>query len=115
MKSLILKGSLLLLLLATCLSCQKSGWILDGTWVRVCEVSSPEMERGEKYEYLVFERDGKVNNWFETAEGVRTSQFTLSYTLSDNVIHFTGHTLTIRENALLGSSGSHSSVVFYRQ
>ena len=108
MKSLILKGSLLLLLLTTCLSCQKS-WILDGTWVRVCEASY-EMKIGAKYEFVVFHQNGTASLWYETAEGIKLNQFTETYRLNDNIVSFAGYELTIRETSLVGSS-----VIFFRQ
>ena len=106
----ILFGALLL----SCLSCQKS-WILDGTWIRVCETSSREAEEGIKYEYLVFNQNGTVEVWFETAERVKMNRFTHSYTISDNMVSFIGHKLTIREHLLMGSSGSNNTACFYRQ
>lgn len=112
MKSLILKGSLLLLLLTTCLSCQKS-WILEGTWARTL----PEYMSPAVYQFAVFDKGSSaVTYWYETADRVKLEQITTKYSMpSTTEITFHGYTLTLQnENTLKGIYGG-ENVAFFRQ
>lgn len=94
-------------------SCQKDK-MLEGTWARVL----PETFRyfDAKYEFAVFDGNGTVTVWIETAERVKLNQHVYKYTVVGGThIFFSDYDLWYRTDGVLDGNCGGESVAFFRQ